>query len=247
MTTTIDLTMPIYEGMPGHPYHGRTPIFLSGTLNHWMYQFMERRNPYSNEKISFANEQIVLCGHTGTHMDAPSHAVSGAADSIDQLALERGYGPALRLDVTGRFGPRAEITAADLAAAEARSGDRIRPGDIVLIWTGWATHAFARTAEYLDQHMGLTRDAADWLRERRPATVGVDLSTPETIGGAHGSPVHTNFLRPQALGLPPSDYIAIIENLVNLDRIPTSRFTFVGAPLPFRGQTGSPIRAFAVV
>ena len=36
MTTTIGLTMPIYEGMPGHPFHGRTPVFLSGTLNHRM-------------------------------------------------------------------------------------------------------------------------------------------------------------------------------------------------------------------
>lgn len=245
--TTIDLTMPIYEGMPGHPFHGRTPLFLSGTLNHRMYEFMDRHNPYSGEKISFANEQIVICGHTGTHMDAPSHAAAGTPHTVDSLGLERGYGTALWLDVSHRYGPLAEVTARDLADAEARAGDRIRPGDIVLVWTGWSSHAFSDTEEYLSRHMGLTRDAAEWLRERRPATVGVDLSTPETSKGSYTSPVHMNFLRPDSLGLDAEQYIAIIENLVNINRIPKSRFTFVGAPLPFRGQTGSPIRAFAVV
>ncbi len=245
--TTVDLTMPIHEGMPGHPFHGRTPVFLSGTLNHRMYQFMDRRNPYSGEKISFANEQMVICGHTGTHMDAPSHAAADTPHTVDTLALERGYGPAIRLDVSRRFGAHAEITADDLADAETRSGDRIRPGDIVVVWTGWSTLALSDTEAYLAKHMGLTRDAAEWLRERRPATVGVDLSTPETASGSYTSPVHMNFLRPDSLGLDASEYIAIIENLVHLDRIPRSRFTFVGAPLPFKGQTGSPIRAFAVV
>jgi kynurenine formamidase len=39
----------------------------------------------------------------------------------------------------------------------------------------------------------------------------------------------------------------VIENLTNLERIGTSKFTFVGVPLKIRGASGSPIRAIAVV
>jgi kynurenine formamidase len=39
--------------------------------------------------------------------------------------------------------------------------------------------------------------------------------------------------------------VAIIENLVGIDRIPSRRFKFCGLPLPFVELTGSPLRAIA--
>jgi len=56
--------------------------------------------------------------------------------------------------------------------------------------------------------------------------------------------VHMNFLRPGGLGAG-QPVIAIIENLIGIDQIPTRRFRFSGLPLPFVGLTGSPIRAIA--
>lgn len=94
--------------------------------------------------------------------------------------------------------------------------------------------------------MGLTQDAAAWLRERGARTVGIDTCTPETTAGAQASPVHMNFLRPRSLG-GDDPVIAIVENLVGIDRIPRRRFRFCGVPLPFDGLTGSPVRAFATV
>jgi arylformamidase len=41
--------------------------------------------------------------------------------------------------------------------------------------------------------------------------------------------------------------VPIIENLVNLDQIGQARFTFIGLPLRIKGNTGSPIRAVAVL
>jgi kynurenine formamidase len=41
--------------------------------------------------------------------------------------------------------------------------------------------------------------------------------------------------------------IYIIENLVRLEEIASSRFTFIGLPLPMVGASGSPIRAIAIV
>jgi kynurenine formamidase len=55
-----------------------------------------------------------------------------------------------------------------------------------------------------------------------------------------------NYLRPGSLGLAPDDFIAIIENLTGIDRIPAHRFEFVGMPLPLEGSSASPIRAIAI-
>jgi kynurenine formamidase len=95
--------------------------------------------------------------------------------------------------------------------------------------------------------MGLNQAAGEWLRHRGARTVGIDNTTVETVAGAYESPVHMNFLRPGALGLREDDFIAIIENLVHIDRIRSHRFHFVGLPLPFAGGSGSPIRAIAVI
>ena len=39
----------------------------------------------------------------------------------------------------------------------------------------------------------------------------------------------------------------MIENLIRVEEIPRHGFYFVGAPLPLRGVSGSPIRALALV
>lgn len=246
MSTIFDLTYVLREGMIGHPSHGRTPIRLAGSLNHWIYASTERRNPYDGSRLSFANEQWVLNGNTGTHMDSVWHA-DPDGPGIDQMPIERGYGPAIKLDLSFAKAPRAQITPEILERAEKSSGDEIRRGDIVLLHTGWSEVAETNQESYLYDHMGLTKEAGEWLRARGPRTVGIDNATVETVEGARESPVHMNFLKPASLGLPKEDYIVIIENLRNLAAIPTSRFEFIGVPLPFENGSGSPIRALAVV
>ena len=55
----VDLTMTLREGMASHPLHGRTPLFLSGTLAHErLYPGMDRKNPYDGSPISFANANV---------------------------------------------------------------------------------------------------------------------------------------------------------------------------------------------
>jgi kynurenine formamidase len=144
------------------------------------------------------------------------------------------------------FGPRGEITPEVHERAEQASGERIRPGDIVLIHTGWSRYYESDPRKYLDEHMGLTKGAGEWLRGRGARTVGIDCATVETTAGALSAPVHMNYLRPGSLGLAPDDFIAIIENLTGIDRIPAHRFEFVGMPLPLEGSSASPIRAIAI-
>lgn len=246
MSRIIDLTMKIYEGMPLHPAHGRSPIMLSGTRTHEAWKKFGVVNPYDpNDLVSFQNEQICLCGHTGTHMDACFHGDPDSPYTIDQMPVERGIGEAIWLDVSHRFAPKGEITAKDLKEAEEKSGARIQPGDIVLVHTGWYTMEHD-PATWAFEHMGLSRDAGEWLREKQVKTVGLDTCNADSVAGKD-MPVHMNFLRPRSIGLGQDEFIAIIENLKGIDKIPRARFKFYGVPLPIEGATGSPIRALAIV
>ncbi|WP_234058011.1 cyclase family protein [Microbacterium sp. NFH-22A-Y] len=245
--TVIDLTHVIREGMAGHPTHGRTPVKLVGSLNHWGYAHQERFNPYDGRRLSFQNEQWVMNGNTGTHMDSPFHGNPESEYSSERMPIEYGLGTAVWLDCSAAFGPDGQLTPEILEAAEAASKERVMRGDIVLLHTGWSQFYDSDPAMYLDHHMGLTREAGEWLRARGARTVGIDCSTVETTTGALTSPVHMNYLRPESLGLAPDDFIAIIENMTNIDKIPAHRFEFVGLPLPLEGSSASPIRALAIV
>jgi kynurenine formamidase len=245
LPTIIDLTMELFEGMRQAESHGRSPLFLSGTLSHESWKKYNRVNLYDDtDLVSFENEQIVICGHTGTHMDSCSHGDPHSPYTIDKMPIECGFGPAIWLDVSHKFGPKAVITAKDLQEAEFRTGTRIMPGDIVLIHTGWSTVTDPFT--YATEHMGLAHDAGEWLRERKVKTVGIDTCNIDVRGEVR-LPVHMNFLRPRCLGLPDDDFIAIIENVVNINRIPKPRFTFSGAPIPYVGRSGGQVRAMAIV
>jgi kynurenine formamidase len=245
MRKIIDLTMPIYEGMPQHPAHGRTPLFLSGTRNHDVWRSFSRPTYCDKtDLVSFENENIVICGHTGTHMDSCFHGDPQSEYTIDKMPIECGFGSTVWLDVSSKYGRRAVITAKDLKEAEQRSGTKILPGDIVLIYTGWST--VKDPMEYSLHHMGLSIDAGEWLREKKVKTVGIDNCNVDAPG-AVDLPVHMNFLRPRILGLDNNEFIAIIENLVNINQIPTSRFLFSGAPIPYLGGTGGQVRALAIV
>ena len=202
--------------------------------------------PYDGSALSVANEYVLITGHTGTHVDAPCH-VDSKAISIEQVPCDRTMGTAVWLDLTWACSAHSMVEPAHLHEAEARGGTEIRQGDILLVHTGWANAAEARSHKnYIEDAPALSRAAGEWLRARGIKALGVDLATPDAHG-ATDLPVHMNFLRPKSIGLPDDEYILIYENLVNIEKIPARRFLFVGLPLPFRGATGSPVRAIAYV
>jgi kynurenine formamidase len=110
-----------------------------------------------------------MANHTGTHLDAPVHFFpSGKA--LDDYPLDTFFGPAVLLRVSK--GPFGVVTADDLINA----GEDVRPGDIVLIRTGWG--AKYGEPDY-HTHPSFTEDAAQWLVEQGAKIVGFDQITPE--------------------------------------------------------------------
>jgi arylformamidase len=164
------------------------------------------------------------------------------------LPLEYSFGSAVWLDVSDHCADDGEVDVIQLEAAERRGGCRIEPGDIVLVWTGWST-VLPDRERYVLHHPGLSREAGEWMRSRGVRTLGIDTTTPDTVANDFPAPIHANFLKPSSIrpvvrGAP---IIAIIENVIGINKIPSRRFRFVGLPLPFVGLTGSPLRAIAEV
>lgn len=186
---------------------------------------------------------VSLGSHTGTHIDAPSHAIEGGR-SINEVTLGELVGDALVLHLADRVGPGTRIDAAMLEPELERF---VAVPRIVLLHTGWDRHF---TTEAAFQHPYLARDAAVALWERGMRVLGVDMLSPDrtaadVAGGGAGLgqgmdvspvvfPVHDVLLGGDGL---------IVENLRGLERLETlAKVGFF--PLPLTGD-GAPVRAVA--
>ena len=224
----IDLSQDIYEGMKVYPGHLKTVQFEHATH--------EETAPRFEGGFSFQTTGFILNDNGPTHVDSFSHLdPTPGAETIDQMALDLFYGPAVCLDVTG-FAPQTDITAEDLDRIEGASPVAVRRGDIVLFHTAtW--NRYVGDKRYLTDFPGLGASAAEWIVQRGVKTFGVDSPTPDNPA-SKTYPIHMMCRR---------EHITHYENLANLDRVVDTRFTFVGFPLKVRGAHGGPTRAVALV
>lgn len=239
MSQLIDLTANITEEMTNHPNHGRSPLFLSGTrMNHEQAEDTWRGKGV--EDMSLINGFVFIAEHNGTHIDAPYH-LHPDGKPINEIPLEECYGPAVWLDVSAA-GARGEIGPELLERAVEDADVEIKPGDGVLLYTGWDDYLPEDEATYLEKHPGLSEVGAEWIRDKGVSVVSIDCGNVDVAGDV-AMPAHRVLLREGA----PDSYTLIVENLRDIDTIPSHRFVFNAAPLPLEGSTASPIRAFAVV
>lgn len=179
-------------------------------------------------------QALRLSTHTGTHVDAPVHVIDGLR-SIEDLGVERFVGPGVALTV--RKGPREAITAADLEAA---GRGLVRPGDMLLLHTGWDAY-FGQEA-YRDEYPALTLDAADWLLAQGVRLLGLDLISPDLPPNRrppdHGLPVHKRLL---------GNDVLIAENLTGVGAVAGHRLRVYALPLKVGGGDGAPARITAEI
>lgn len=180
------------------------------------------------DRVNVTEMQMVC--HFGTHVDAPCHFVAGAP-AFHDIPLERLHGPGVvwRLAVE----PHGLIDVDALAAAR----PALRPGDIVLLDTGWAAHF--GTPRYED-NPSLSEAAAAWLVERGTKLLGVDFATPDLAVNRRPSgfdwPVHHVLL---------SGGVLIAEHLTNLRALAGHRIEAMFLALNIEGADGAPVRAIA--
>jgi len=211
---------------------GMMVIDLSHTLEPGMPYFPGTEptvfsRPFTVASHGFAEQKISMLTHSGTHMDAPAHLFE-AGTTLEQLGPSHFIGSALALDLSAIPGPVIDT-------------DQLRPfqrslagKDFVLLRTGWSAHW--GEAAYFRDFPVLSEAAARWLAGLNFKGIGVDTISFD----AHDSgalPVHRIFLK---------QGIVLIENLVNLERIPAGEFIFCCLPLKLSETDGAPARAIAL-
>jgi len=187
--------------------------------------------------------------HTGTHLDAPIHWVSGQdKEDVSQLPVRRLVAPAAVLDFTAEAArePDFLLEVEHIRQWEAEHG-RLPEGGWLLYRTGWDARSHDQesflNADDTGPHTpGISVDCARWLAEEAPV-IGVGVETVGTDAGAAHSfdpafPCHSFLLGAGKYGL---------TQLQNLASLPPTGAVVVAAPLPIVGGSGSPTRVLALV
>lgn len=181
--------------------------------------------------------------HTGTHIDAPLH-FSADGQSVAEIPVENLIVPLCIIDIAERAASDADtqVTPEDIKAWIAANGD-IPDKACIAMHSGWAQYVnddkFRNVdAEGKQHYPGFHVDAVQMLLEETGA-VGI---ASDTLSLDHG--MSADFASHYAW-LPTNRWG--IENIANLDKLPSSGTTLVvGAP-KHRGGTGGPCRIFAMV
>jgi len=251
-----DLGQPIYMGMPVYPTH--PPYIFTMVRRHG--------DVFRENGFSGANELLVMCGHTGTHLDGLGHISQDCRlyGGVDALETQKGgkglksYGmetvapilcPGVLLDVPAHLGVEVlpathEISSAELEAVAKSEGVTINPGDAVFIRTGWLKYWHTPQA-YIGHETGLpgpNNDAAEWLAGQQIRLTGSDTITYEFVSpNVNRMPVHMTLLVENGI------HIIEMINLEDLSRDQVYSFLTVISPLKIVGATASPIRPLAII
>ena len=108
--------------------------------------------------------------HTGAHIDSPLHVFKDGITTAE-ISLEQVTGEALVVDLSF-VGQNHKITIDDLRRGGA---DRVKPGQIALLYTGWSDTMYGKWPDYFTQSPFFPPESAEWLVARGPKSIGFDF------------------------------------------------------------------------
>lgn len=185
--------------------------------------------------------QVTMSLHTGCHVESSLHSFEDG-EPIDAVTLDQVIGSSIILDLTPLEAEEL-VDIPELERAEdvlKENGEKILPGDIILLRTDWAKRAIG-TPDYFRKSPGLTEAAARWLVERKPKCIGCDFF--EEPAARHPGWTADQFVVHRIIL---GENIPIVEGLVNLHELPV-RTQFFAPFYHFAGIDSSLARAFAMV
>lgn len=198
----------------------------------------------------YAANAFSAAEHGGTHADAPIHFAQGGR-TIEQVPLHEWLGPAIKVDVTAQCAKDRDyrLQVADLEGWEAQYG-RIPARAWVIMYTGIGTRFYPDKKQVLGTDIageaalphlsfpGFSAASAKFLVSERDIA-GIAIDTPSIdYGKSQDFTVHQILLGANKLAL---------ENIANLDKLPTKGAMLYVVPMLIKDGTGSPARVFAIL
>jgi kynurenine formamidase len=250
LTRIVDLSAPIVASPPGVPVFQRNEVeyfdHAAGAAEIEAMFGVPARLLRDGE--GWTREVVSLGTHNSTHVDAPyhynSHVAGRPAATIDELPLERFFGPGVVLDFTDRADGKA-VDVDDVRSALAAIPHTLHPGDIVLARTG--RDKLYGQDDYMHHGPGVTAAATRWMYDQGVRVMGVDAwgwDRPLRMQAAEALERDEAgvFWEAHQADL---DY-SQIERLVNLDQLPATGFMVACFPLPIRRASAAPARVVAI-
>jgi len=197
----------------------------------------------------YAANNFRAAEHGGTHLDAPIHFAEGRK-TVDQIPLEQLIAPAAVIDVSEKAQANRDYQAGvdDFAAWEIRYG-KIPDKTIVLLRTGYGKFwpdrlKYLGTDKSGDEAVaelhfpGLHPEAARWLVANRSINA-IGLDTPSIDYG------QTKLFESHQILFERN--IPALENVANLEQLPTTGAIVIALPMKIKGGSGGPLRLVALV
>jgi len=236
MTRLVDLSMPVHRDMVTFP---RIPAPSLLMYESWQ-EFADGVGAakYGVDKLT-ASYMVIQSDHAGTHVDALKH-IRPDAPGADGIPLEYCFSDGVVLDFRHKeYGEG--ISAAEVDEALEKIGYELKEKDIVLIQTG--ASEYNDEERYRTDHCGMTAEATKLLISKGVRLMGIDAIT-------FDPPVWAMFEREQfweAHRVMWEQNYWHIENLANLDQLPSHGFKLSVLPVKWVGTTAAPVRAVAIL
>jgi arylformamidase len=161
---------------------------------------------------------ITMGSHSGTHVDAPVHAIAGA-ENVDSYALGQFIGPVWVQEITDPVA---------ITWDEVKDIDFTRYNRILFR----TANSDANPAEWREDYVYLDGDCAQRLAQENVELLGIDAFSVKQRGSDDHRP-HTALLE---------QHIAILEGL-DLRAAEQGEYYLVALPIAFKGIDAAPVRA----
>lgn len=217
MKKVIDLTYEVHGEMPkfGAYWHPEVEIKKLGDI----------------ETEGRRTHEIKLGTHTGTHIDAPAHFISGG-ETIEAVPLDRLIGDLNIIDFS------------HMANDEQVTVDLLKEIELnkrVLFKFGWGKNW--GDSDFYQGYPYFSRKAAKFIVDKNVQLLAMDTPSPdkggeglseENRGNKKDSPIHKYFL---------SNGVILVEYIANLDEVENFKGWKIAAmPLKICGGDGAPAR-----
>jgi kynurenine formamidase len=198
----------------------------------------------------YASNEYSASEHGGTHADAPIHFAENGR-TMDQIPLEEWIGTAVKIDVTAKCEKNRDylLSVNDITNWEEQHG-KIPDGAWVIMYTGIDTKYYPDKLKVLGTEKtgadalpelsfpGFSPESVEFLIKERNFT-GIAIDTPSIdFGKSKDFKVHQVLFAADKLAL---------ENIANLDKLPTTGAALYVIPMLIKDGTGAPARVFAIL
>lgn len=267
----VSLALPLDETGPqvsGRRYNPRLKMMATGTDHLHGHQRSATGLPLTGG-FGVGDDSFDMSTQAGTHVDALAHifhegamyngysagevtATGAARCGVENLA-DRLVMRGILLDVAAYLDqpvlpPGFRIDGELLDATAAHQGTEIRPGDGLLVRTGFLQSRRQQWADYCGGSApGLSLDSARWLHAHDTAFVATDTWGVEVRPNevAAFQPLHLVVL--VHLGVPLGENFVLDELAMKCRDRDSWSFLLMMAPLPITGACGSPLNPLAVL